>query len=126
MLRRFKKKNNSQVINIAIDEDIECLEIWIQTKLLKEANQCAYITKINKSKLLKENKIHIISSPIIYSLNNENLTNISIIDNELKQIYEIIDKINSNMLKHLKNGEDVKINGIPIEFCYSEEYLETV
>lgn len=126
MFKRIKKKNNNQIINIAIDEDVDCFEIWIQTKLLKEANQCAYVTKISKSKFLKENKIEIISNPIIYSLSNKDLIDVSIIDNELKQIYEIINKINSNMLKHLKNGKDVKINGIPIEFCYSEEYLETV
>lgn len=119
------KKKNSDIINVAIDEGIDNLEIWIQTSLLKGLKKCAYVTNISKKELLRNDNIVILDKPFICSSNSKIEVD-DILARELKIIIDFVNKINKKTFEKLQKGKINNIDGINIELGYTEEYLEHI
>ncbi len=119
------RKKNSDITNVAIDEGVDNLEIWIQTSLLKSLKKCAYIINISKKELLKNDKIVILDKPFVCSSNSEIEVD-DVFAGELKTIIDFVNKINKKTFEKLQKGKINNIDGVDIELGYTEEYLEYI
>lgn len=119
------RKKNSDITNVAIDEGVDNLEIWIQTSLLKSLKKCAYIINISKKELLKNDKIVILDKPFVCSSNSEIEVD-DVFAGELKTIIDFVNKINKKTFEKLQEGKINNIDGVNIELGYTEEYLEYI
>lgn len=119
------RKKNSDITNVAIDEGVDNLEIWIQTSLLKSLKKCAYIINISKKELLKNDKIVILDKPFVCFSSSKIEIN-DILAGELKTIIDFVNKINKKTFEKLQKGKINNIDGVDIELGYTEEYLEYI